>query len=238
MRKCLFLTFVLCLGLQSQAQKKVISSLPYSAEVVNEYITSSGNQLIIYNGKEEAKYPSQAINHPFLDTSEYREGIISFDGVVYPNIRVRLNVHSEELIVQSPTTRLNVVIPADRVDYAYISPYYIIPHDKSDGYAELPEGYYVLLHDGKHQVLKRETAFMQSGVKGMTMEVSFKKQTKYYIYKDGKYTNVTSQRSVLKLFDSKKRELQQFIKQSNLNYRKFPEAYLVAVADYYETLER
>lgn len=238
MRKLLLLAFVLCLISQSQAQKKVMLSLPYSTEVVNKYIQASGNQLIIFNGKEEPKYPAQAINHPFLDTSEYREGVVSFDGVVYPNIRMRLNVHSEELIVQSPTTRLNVVIPADRVDYAYISPFYIIPHNNNNSYPELPTGYYVLLHDGKHQVLKRETAFMQSQVKSMEVEVSFKKQTRFYIYKDGKYNTVSSQRSVLKLFNSKKRELQQYIKQHNLNYKKFPETYLTAVTNYYETLER
>ena len=55
---------------------------------------------------------------------------------------------------------------------------------------------------------------------------------------DGVYYPVSSKRSVLKLFASKKKELKRMIKQSGLNYRENPERAIVVITGYYDELNK
>jgi len=222
--------------IQSQEQKTLLSTLPEES-LVNTYLSAAGNYAIIYTGKEEPKYHTFIINHPYLDTNEYRDGSLSFDGIIYPNTRLRLNVNEEELIIHSPDGRFNLIVPRERLDYAIMDSLYLFYY-KPDAQKLLPEGYYVRLHEGKYPVLKRQTAFYNSTTKDMVVEASFNKRTRYYIYKDNHYNSVGSKGSVLKLFKTHKKELKRYIKQHQLNFKQFPDEAIVAVTKYYEFLSQ
>ncbi|MDH6305135.1 hypothetical protein M2459_002232 [Parabacteroides sp. PF5-5] len=214
----------------------ILVSWQINAQDIKSYINTASVQSIIYTGKEEPKYPTYILNHPYWKTSEYQEGSLSFDGQFYPNVMLRLNQHLEELVICSPDKRFNILLPANRIDYALIGSNYIfyLPKDKE----MLPKGYYIRLHDGEHKVVRRETFFLNSATKDMAVEFSFIGKTRFYIYKDGVYHQVNNKSSVLKLFKSKKKELNQYIKQQKLNFRKSPEEAIVAVAQQYQILTR
>lgn len=229
---------ICCLaGWQIQAQEPLVIPPNISIdEGIVSYMDYVGNQAVIYTGKEEAKYPTYILNHPYLDTNQYRKGTLGFDGLVYPNVKLRLNQNTEELIILSPDERFNTIVPTDRVDFAYIDSFYIFYNRPNSG-VPLPEGYYAMLHNGKYPVLKRETMFLSTTTKDMTIESSFVKRTRVYIYKDGKYNQVSSKRSVLKLLGSKKKELNRLIKLNRINFRNSPSDAIVAVVKLYEYLE-
>jgi hypothetical protein len=67
---------------------------------------------------------------------------------------------------------------------------------------------------------------------------SFQHTVKYYICKDDIYYPVKSKASVLKVFRSHKKELNDFIRAHRLNFRRQTEASIVAVVQQYESLSR
>lgn len=234
--------YVLCLlfmafGWQTSVKGQTPSNpTPDLASHVAEYFSDVSDYAIIYTGKEEIKYPAYMINHPYLYTSEYKKANLSFDGVLYPNVKLRLNLHLEELVVQSEDGRFNVVVPTDCVDFATMDGNYIFYNVPQTGIKQFSKGYYVRFHNGKYPVYKRETCFIQSVIKDMKIEASFVRKNRLYVYKDDVYHMVGSKRAVLKLFSTKKRELKRFIKEQGLNYKKTPDEFVKRVTLYYETL--
>lgn len=222
-----------------QAQDKISSDKTEIDSRITSYLNTAGNQAIIYTGREEVKYPTYVLNHPYLDTNEFRIGTLSFDGIIYPNVKMRLNLHTDELAVFSYNNLFSVVLPSERVDFATIDSLYIYYADPQKETLPFPKGYHVRIFKGKYEVWKRETMFMESKIKDMILEYSFTKKRKFYIYKDGVYHTVGSKNSVLKLFDpGKKRDLKKHIKQHKLNFKKSPDEAIVSVVNYYEYLSR
>lgn len=223
-----------CVALHAQEK-----TLPNEDRQINAYLKAVGNHTIIYTGKEETKYPTYVLNHPYLDTKEFREGRLSFDGIIYPHVKMRLNLHKDELVVFSPDNRFSVILPSDRVDFATIDSLYIIYSRPEKDSLNLPEGYHVRLYNGTYEVWKRETMFLESTIKDMLVELSFSRKRRFYIRKDGTFHPVSSKKTVLKLFETtKQKELKKYIKQHRLNFKKVPDEAIVSVVNYYETLSR
>lgn len=201
------------------------------------YLTAVGNLPVFYSGKEEVKYLASILNHPYMDTSEYREGTLAFDNVVYPHVWMRLNVNRDELIVLTPDKRINVVLQADQVEYAALAECTFFYFQPDNGGKALTKGYYARLFDGAYPVWKRSGKILSETTSGLVLERKFVEKTTYYIYKDGRYHTVSSKGSVVGLFKSHKKELNDFIKQNGLSFNAESRgASIVAVARYYESL--
>ncbi|MCC8132467.1 MAG: hypothetical protein LIP04_01925 [Tannerellaceae bacterium] len=149
---------------------------------------------------------------------------------------MRLDLYRNELLVRTPDMRYNIIVPNDQVTYLTLHSYYIFYHYPDEHPDSPPEGYYLRLYEGEHTVLERKNRGYQESIKDMKLEGEFVNRDRYYIYKDGVYYSVKSKNSILKLFDPKKRELKQFIKQHKLNFRTNPDEAIVAVVEHYEKL--
>lgn len=82
-------------------------------------------QSVIYHGKEQLKYPTSIRNHPYLKSEKYVPGDLSFEGILYKDVKMRLDLYKNELLLFSPDNRYNIVLPSDRVDYAEFHGYHI-----------------------------------------------------------------------------------------------------------------
>ena len=218
---------------QNQADMTVIDNSATS------YFNAAGNHASIYSGREEPLYMFKAVNHPYLDTDKFMMGTLSVDGCIYPIVPMRLNQDIEELAVLSPNRIFSVIIPREQLDYAIIDSLYIVYHKpvSADGRV-MPEGYYVRIYDGETQVWKRKVSFINTKVENLTIDYIFESNTRRYIYIDGVYYPVNKQRSVLKLFASKKKEIKKMFKHSGLKYNEDPEKAIVAITRYYDELNK
>ena len=208
-------------------------------ENISAYVNAVNEHLIIFSGREEKLYSRNILNHPFLDTNEFRKGMISFDGRIYPNLMLRLNLDRNELIVMTPDKNFSIIIPEDKLDYAMIDSLYILYNNAEFAKENsIREGYYIRIYNGEHQVWKYESFTLNSKANVSTgmMDNIFEKKIWLYIYKDGIYHPVKSKSSVLKFFASKKKELKKHIKELDLSFYRNPENAIVSVAEYYEKL--
>jgi hypothetical protein len=201
----------------------------YAQEPSDAYFVDAGSYAAIYTGKEGYKYPRYILNHPYWEDGNYREGTLSYDGIVYPHVWIRWDQYRDELLLRSPDRRFEVVAPAGRLDYALIPPYHI---------AWLDGGYYIRLYEGAYPVWKRETKHLTQSENRFAgvVDTYFEARMQFYVYKDGAYHPVGSQASLLKLFQAKKKELKQYIRRQKLNFKKAPDAAIVDLVRYYERL--
>ena len=87
-------------------------------DAVDDYVSSAAGQSVIYHGKEQLKYSTSIKNHPYLKSEKYVPGDLSFEGILYKGVKMRLDLYRNELLLLSPDNRYNIVLPSDRVDYA------------------------------------------------------------------------------------------------------------------------
>ena len=217
---------------------------PHSTEINEKaklYIKNANNLASIYSGREEPKYPERITNHPYLESPNFRKGTLSVDGCVYHEMPMRLNQYVEELAVSTPDERLSILVPREYLDYAIIDSMYISfqKPQSADGKA-LPEGYYVRIHNGKSQVWKRSVSSIENSIRQVerTLDYRFVHKVKMYIYTDGAYHLVKNKRSLLKVFEPKKKELQKMIRKLELSFIKSPEEMVITVAKYYDEINK
>ncbi len=172
--------------------------------VIENYLEKAHTLATIYSGKELPKYPLYIIGHPYLKSDSYAYGLLSYEGILYPNVRLRLDLYQNELIIQSPDTRFNIILDSDKIDYANLHNYKIIYHNRSKDNIPLSDGYYLELPTGTYKIWRHSVCNLRETVSdNITNE--FIHKDKYYFFKEDHPYLVKGNNSVLKLFPSIKK---------------------------------
>lgn len=214
----------------------LIVTLIKAQDLVSDYSRSAAGASVIYHGKEQIQYLSSIRNHPYFKSVDYTVGHLSYDGVDYNDVKMRYDIYREELLLLSPDNRFNIILPSDRLSYAYIHGYRLEYMDPDGPLGVMPRGYYFILHDGDVGLFAHYSCRLNHEVKGMEHIDYFEQSTKYYVRIDGKCYHVRGRRSILALFKSHKRELSRYIKSESLNFRSSLEESIVKVVKHYEHL--
>ena len=195
-----------------------------------EYMRIAGSQAVLFYGIEQMGHP-RVLNHPFLVDEQYTQGRLSFNGIVYPEVMLRLDLNRDELVILSPDFR-HIVLSPENVDFVELHGRHIIyfRHDNLPG--SPPTGYYLLLHSGEIKVLKRKTAALMV----VQHEMDFVLSSRIFLYKDGVYHTIRNRRGLLRVLYPYRRELRQFISANRLRFRHNAEGFITQVVREYEKL--
>ncbi|MDR1357141.1 MAG: hypothetical protein LBJ58_05670 [Tannerellaceae bacterium] len=200
------------------------------------YLTAAGEYSPLYTGKMPLPYAAYFTNYPYLKTAGFTAGELSFGGIAYTGVRMRLDVYRDRLLAVPEAGGYEVILPQEQVGHALLHGYHIFYH-RADSLENCPpEGYYLLLHDAGCRALARVTCSMREVSKDGETTGWFRFATRYYVLKDGVYHAVGSKGSVLKVFASHRRELSRFISERRLNFRRNTEEAIVSVVKQYELL--
>ncbi len=220
------LLFLLCWRAYAQ---EIVQS-PLVEKYATSYMNLARSQAAIFNGDEQKKYP-RTPNDPYLKSQEYTMGRLSYNGVLYPDVRLRLDLCRDELVALSPNYQ-DIVLSSEKIDFAELHNYRILY--LSPG--QLPDcpfsGFYILLYSGSCMVMEKRSFSLEL----REGQSTFIPSVKYYIYKDDTYLRVRNKRSLLKALGDYRRELAQYIRHSNLRFRSDAEKMIVEVMKEYERL--
>lgn len=235
----------MCLSFSLQAQEQSPEIQRYS----EQYVKQGQENIALFNGKLQGIMPRNmeslylrereyALTNKFSakemprqvgPTASYDSGDVFYDGVFYSGVSMRLDLYRDELVV-APESVLSFgsVLQVDRFGYADLRGYRIILSPSKN----LPGTYYLQLHDGPNEVLKKESFALNS------QQSAFEFRTvRYYVKKDDIYHSVgKKKKEVLKLFDDRRDELRLFMRTNRINIRRNTENALVEVAKEYERL--
>ena len=179
-------------------------------------------------------------NHQYLDTDTFRTGTLSFDGNVYNNVPMRMNLYSEAFDILSPEHD-SIVVPREYLDYAIIDSKYIVyQKQQSVGGKVMPEGYYIRVYDGQSQVWKHIDSSIKTKIRRVerTLDYYFDHKEQLFVYTNGVYHFANNENALLNIFDSKKKELKKVIKDLGLSFDKSPENIVVTITKCYDELSK
>ena len=201
---------------------------------VLEYLRVAGNQAIIYYGDEQEGYPRTS-NHPYLKNAQHAKSRLLYHRILYPEALLRLDLHRDELVIQSPEFR-NFVLSPENFEYAELHGQHII-YFRRDSLPGCPStGYYILLYSGNCMVLEKQIATLLRNNQSTTLDQYYALTTNFYLYKDGVYHTIRNKRGLLNVLHPYKKELKQFISSHRWRFRHDAEELIAQTVGEYEKL--
>lgn len=215
------------------------SSSPAVKNAVNFYSTSLTEQLHLYNGKE---YQDYAVpfdeGHPYFLRTDFSKGIINYDGNTYNDVSLLYNLVTDDVIILAHNKILKIRLLKEKVGGFSLSGHSFLNLSRDSLLSsDMSAGFYDVLSTGKVALLAKRVKNIQSYTK-QKVEVRVFEKDHFYLRKDGRYFPIQNKKTFLAQLGDKKKEIQQFIKQNKLRFRKYPEYTMVKVTEYYNQLTK
>ena len=225
---------IFCSGfLWSQDQR--MARIP-SGDAIQQYLSEAKEYAVLFNGKIETPYEKPFANHPYLATNQYVQGALCYNGVVYQDVFMRLDLFRDELTVFFPGKPYRIVLEPEKFNYAVLSGFTVIASTREP---PVRSSYVLLLKDGCYPVVKQYRGAVREEVTNLELRRNVRFQEQYFVYVDGVARPVNSKNALLKLFADRKKELNAYARQHKLSFRSQSHAQsVIALIDYYETLNR
>lgn len=233
------LTAILCLfsffnaGGQSL---QVFATRPGADSVISDYFTSLGETLPIYNGRVFYGYPG-VLEDGFYPSGGWNKGSIFFDGIWYHDISFMYDIHQDEVILlHSSNTPIRLI--SERIQqFKYQGFHFVrLAPDKDN---VIKSGFYQRLVDGPVSILAKRTKKIEENIVDLAIERRFITVYQYIALKDGIYTPINKQKSLLDLLKDKRQAVLQHLKQQHLKFKKEKEKAIVEMTEFYnQTLKQ
>ena len=207
---------------------------------VSLYHQAAGDQSGLYNGSQYPGYPFvfKDGGHPYF-IKTVAPGTILYDKIFYPQVKLLFDELADQVVFEDSNHRIQLL--KERISGFTIggSTFIRIVKD-SLSTALLNTGFYELLYSGRVAVLKKEIKQLREEIRfadeGVLRYIDSKLY--YYIRKRDVYYTVGSKKAMLVVYKDRKKELQQYIKASNLSFKKDRDDLLVKVSAYYDQLTK
>lgn len=193
-----------------------------TSDIISHYLDESGVYAPIYNGKIPPAYSYDVEGTFFLESLENYKGSMVYDGKLYTDLVLNLNVHLDELYISKPGKRISSIVAKEFVSSFTLSDMHFEQIRKEEEPGVPQNGYYQVLYKGPHvKMLKRTRKLYGSNTpqEGHASHI-FTATTSYYVVCNGIYTSVKNKGSFLGALASHKKQLKQFIKENALEFSK------------------
>jgi hypothetical protein len=235
------LFFFLVMPSSLQAQLSAEDSVFYWQAVKNLveiYKHAAGDQTRLYNGSQYNGYYFSFTNgHAFFKYDKPGNGSVLYDGVLYENTALQFDEVQDVLIADS-TRRIQLI--NDRVERfsLFDNNFVRLVKDTSSAASPIKTGFYNILYEGKHSLLKKEEKFIREEISTGELLRYIETHTFYYLKKDNVYLPLRSRKAILSIFADKKKELRQYTRKNKLSYKRGRDEMLAKLTAYYDQLTR
>ncbi|MDQ6812818.1 MAG: hypothetical protein M3040_03630 [Bacteroidota bacterium] len=198
------------------------------------YNSTFADQLHLYNGKEYKDYTHKFDSGlPYFIQSEWSNGTVDYDGNIYQDVPILYDVVAQQVIILNYNSASKIELLKEKIKAFSLSGHSFlnIPRDSLVS-ANLDGGFYDVLLNGKMVLLARRTKNIQAVLR-QAVEYRVYDKDHYYIKRDNKYFTVDSKKSFLEQFGNKRKEIQQYMKQNKLRFRKDPEQVMIKAVGFY-----
>jgi hypothetical protein len=230
---------IYCLAPESNAQPVVADTAFASVaarntiKVYEKYIEG---QELIYSGSLYKELLRTNESHPYFLTAEWTFESVRFEGEKFDNVPLLYDIIADLLITESVTGNTQA-LPRDRVDNFSIQGHFFERVENKDFQNSLPRsGFFEVLYNGKTKVLCLRQKQLQEKADNNKIEMDFYEKWKYFVLRDGRYFQVKSKSSIIKLLADRKAELRSFVKRNNHLLTKNPDVALPAITREYDSL--
>lgn len=192
----------------------------------------------LYLGSDYAEYESVNDEHPFYLDNDWITGSVTYDGTVYHDVPLQLDIQSQKLITEHLSSRKKIqLVPAKITSFDIAGHHFVhLNREALDGFNERP-GYYDLLADGGVKLFALRVKEFEEVVVSGKFEPRFNESTKYFILKDNKFHSVNGRASAIHVLSDKKTMLVQSLKKRRVRFKKDRETALIETVNLYNNLK-
>ena len=197
------------------------------------YDSLLGENLPVLNGVLYKDYRATlSAGHPFYNIPNPVKGKIEYDGIVYKNLSLLLDIVKENLIINN--NNLLVIVIKERLsDFSIANERFKFLPPKN--IQKIPSGFYKILFQGtKTAVYARPIKTIAEDLtNGRVAQLLIKESINYYISKNNKFQKITNKRMLVNLLKDEKREVKKFLRENH--FSTFEEQ-IAATTAFYEKL--
>ncbi|CAN5518156.1 hypothetical protein BH11BAC5_BH11BAC5_01130 [soil metagenome] len=203
------------------------------------YHQAFGDQKGLYNGSQYIEYPYKfKEGDPYFNMPYPEPGSVLYDGVAYDSVLMRYNEITDELVINYYIERIQLLKPKIEKFHFFNSDFIKIEKDSLSRNL-ISNGFYNLLYRGKISLLKKEIkTIVESSSINVELLSYVEEKDYYYIKKDGRYYSIKRKNDFFDLLSDKRRELKEFVKVNDLNFRRDRQKMLTQATAYYDSLKK
>lgn len=169
----------------------------------------------------------------YLDNKTKIPGNITYNNIRYENILLTYDIVNQKLVV-SDNNRGNFELITERINNFKIADrhFTVIKQNSS----KFSPGIYEIMFDGKLSTVykKHEKSLSEKDWDDKVFQ-NVVDENSYYIQRDEMVFKVTNRREIVKAYNDRKNEVENFLKKENIKEREI-ESQIISVAAYYETI--
>ncbi len=196
----------------------------------------------LYSGPQYVEYYLLiTIGHPFFLNANFNTGSVSFDHILYENVKLKYDILENKIVVKDGSGVFAVNPDYNKIDLFNIENHLFTKLEKENAQSVLPKsGFYEVLYTGNTITLyKKETKILMEDLNDRGGPRRYiVPSINYYLKKGNTYYPFNRQKHVLDIFKDRKTELRQFIRKNNLDFSTDTDNALTSVVKYYETLSK
>lgn len=218
-------------GIDSSFRQAAISN------VISFYHRSVGNASNLYNGTEYDVYQFPFIeNHQYFGASSFIRGNVQYNEVLYTNVPLRYDIVRDELVLLHYDSIHNISLVKEKVAFFTIGENNFVCIVQDSLQRLLSTGFYQQLHAGKVSLLQKHVKRLEEIIDQQAVFSRIFYRKFFYLQKDGAYYAVKNKKDLLRLLQDKKSELQKYIKQEKLNFKRDASGAMTKLVAHYDQL--
>ncbi len=242
MEKLLAISFLsVVLNLTAGAQQPLPDSTSRPDAAVQQAISifhhDTGLQSQLYNGRTHIRYEPNMIGIPYFLSNDPQTGSVQFENILFEHVPLWYDEVRDKVVVQHFNQISAFELTSERVGRFSIGPHPFIRIVRDSSHeSSPPTSFYEVLVAGNVTILARRKKVIAEFIENMEVRHRTDNKESFYALKDGRYYPVNNEHSFLAVLKDKKPEIQQYLKQNKIKFRKTPEAALVKAGIYYNQL--
>ncbi|MBD2723455.1 hypothetical protein [Hymenobacter armeniacus] len=211
------------------------------ATVQRQYAVSFVGHPELFSGSEYVDYAKryyESIRHQFFLTPEAKPGGVQYNGQYFANQQLTYDVVLDQVVLRLPASPLQLRLLNEKVEHFTIGGHYFVRYVADSVKGEnIRTGYYEVLNEGRTQLLARRAKRKQENIAQRQITVKFLPAERLFLKKGGVFFLVKSKRAALKVLADKNKEVQQYLRDQKLGFKRAQfETSLRRLTDYYKGL--
>jgi hypothetical protein len=191
----------------------------------------------LYNGSkyEGNRYEFKENGHPFFKSDKAQIGSVLYNGDFYPNILLHYDEVLDVLVFETSGRKIQLVNEKITSFSIGEDSFILFQEDENAGKAT----YFQLIYDGKVRALKKEVKSVIEDISSPTDGIKryIKKVERYYIQKDNSLILMRRKKDLISCFSDQKKEIQKYLNDNNLSFKKDKGIFLNKVSEFYDELQ-
>ncbi len=203
------------------------------ATALSLYHDHVGDEAAIYNGRVYQPHDGNLQGgDPYFNAPLSVIGSLTFDGLDYTGVPLLFDLVRNQLIVTDPKGQL-LSIYSDKVQKFTIGRHHFFQLS-----IEGSSGFYELVRPGHVSFLVHRSKKIEENIQYDALQHFITIHDTYFLNIDGQNRPFSSENSLLKLLEDKKKSIRQFMRSQDIKYNDDPEGAIIKIIDFYNQQPR